>query len=82
MKRLLPLLLAALLLLSACSGGAEPVSDQTFDFYYRAPQDADELLSAETVSVDAAQLSVQELLTRYLRGPKDRHLRRAAGVAA
>lgn len=77
MKRLLPLLLAALLLLSACSGGAESVSDQTFDFYYRAPQDADELLSAETVSVDAAQLSVQELLTRYLRGPKDRHLRRA-----
>lgn len=77
MKRIFPLLLAALLLLPACSGGAEPVSDQTFAFYYRAPQDAEELLAAETVSVDVAQLSVQELLARYLRGPKNKRLQRA-----
>ncbi len=76
MKRLLPLLLAVLLL-AACSGMTEPSSEQTFDFYYRTTQEAHGLLAAETVSLDASRLSVRELLARYLRGPKDKHLRRA-----
>lgn len=70
MKRFLSLILAALILLSACAPSGSEAIETPFVFYYRSTDGGygaqDGPMYAQTVSLDTAQVSLQELLELYL----------------
>ena len=77
MKKLVLFFLTSLLLLSACSSPEPGGAEATFSFFYctgMGKDTSDEILQAEDVSVDPSQLTLMELMQRYLRGPKKKGL--------
>lgn len=69
MKRFLPLLLAALVLLCACTAGGGGEIESPFVFYYRAVEDnygtQNGPMYPQTVSLDVSQVTLRELLDQY-----------------
>lgn len=74
MKRL-ALLLAALLLLSACT--VEARTEDGFLFYYRAADNTGAIFSAERTELDVSGVSLAQLMEQYLRGPRGKNLQPA-----
>lgn len=71
MKRFV--LILCLLLLCGCTRTETEVTDGNFLFFYRTEEisygTADGVIAAETVSIDAAQIDLAELMEQYLNGP-------------
>lgn len=70
MKRFLPLFLAVLVLLCACTAGSGGEIESPFVFYYQSVEDnygtQNGLMYPQTVSLDVSRVDLQELLELYL----------------
>lgn len=79
MKRyFLFLLLVFLCFLCACHGQRDMEIEQPFHLFYQSSEvfygTGNGVIQAETVSLDAAQMSLDDLVRRYMEGPTSNHL--------